>query len=255
MAIGTKLCLARLINGLESMALDSPNENQVDDRRDRLAPRKAFVPPDLGDDNERLKLARTQLEILSRRRTIRDFDSRLVPKEIIETAIDAANTAPCGANQQAWHFAIVQSPEIKKQIRIAAEEEERSFYEHRAPEEWLDALAPIGTDAHKPFLETAPYLIAVFYQAFGKSESGEKIKHYYPVESVGLATGFLISTLTAAGISTLTHTPSPMNFLRKILQRPDNERAFVLLVVGYPSEDATVPDLSKKSLQQITSWH
>jgi len=191
---------------------------------------------------------------MDRRRTVRDFSDRPVPRDIIETALKAANTAPSGANLQPWHFAVVSGPKTKKKIREAAEIEEREFYEHRASEEWLAALAPLGTDDKKPFLETAPYLIAVFLQKFGELEDGRKVKHYYPAESTGLATGMLITALHTAGLATLTHTPSPMKFLNEILGRPRSERPFLLLVVGYPADDAKVPDISRKPLQQYTSF-
>ena len=191
---------------------------------------------------------------VDRRRTVREFSDRSVPRDIIETALQAANTAPSGANLQPWHFAVISGPETKKRIRIAAEEEEREFYEHRAPEEWLAALEPLGTDDKKPFLETAPYLIAVFLQKFGELPDGRKVKHYYPSESTGLATGILITALHTAGLATLTHTPSPMKFLNEILGRPKSERPFLLLVAGYPADDAKVPDIKRKSLTDFTSF-
>ncbi len=191
---------------------------------------------------------------IDRRRTVREFSARPVPRDIIETALQAANTAPSGANLQPWHFVVVSGPETKKKIRVAAEAEEREFYEHRASQEWLEALAPLGTDANKPFLETAPYLIAVFLQKFGELPDGRKVKHYYPAESTGLATGMLITALHTAGLATLTHTPSPMKFLNEILGRPKNERPFLLLVAGYPAEDATVPDIRRKSLAEYSSF-
>ena len=193
-------------------------------------------------------------EDIDRRRTVREFSDRPVPRDIIETALQAANTAPSGANLQPWHFVVVSGPEAKKKIREAAETEEREFYEHRASDEWLAALAPLGTDEHKPFLETAPYLIAVFLQKYGELPDGRKVKHYYPTESTGLATGMLITALHRAGLATLTHTPSPMKFLNEILGRPKNERPFLLLVVGYPADDAEVPDIRRKSLEEFTSW-
>ncbi len=191
---------------------------------------------------------------MSRRRTVREFSDRPVPREIIETALEVANTAPSGANLQPWHFAVVSGPQTKKKIREAAEIEEREFYEHRASEEWLAALEPLGTDSNKPFLETAPYLIAIFLQKFGELPDGRKVKHYYPVESTGLATGLLIAALHRAGLATLTHTPSPMKFLNEILGRPKSERPFLLLVVGYPADDARVPDIQRKSLEEFTSF-
>lgn len=191
---------------------------------------------------------------IDRRRTVRDFSDRPVPRDIIEIALKAANTAPSGANLQPWHFAVVSGPETKRKIREAAEAEEREFYAHRASEEWLAALAPLGTDDRKPFLETAPYLIAVFLQKYGELPDGRKVKHYYPAESTGLATGILITALHRAGLATLTHTPSPMKFLNEILGRPKSERPFLLLVVGYPASDAEVPDITRKSLDEFTSW-
>jgi nitroreductase len=191
---------------------------------------------------------------IDRRRTVREFSDRSVPLDIIETALLAGGTAPSGANLQPWHFAVVSGADTKKKIREAAEVEEREFYAHRASVEWLAALEPLGTDSDKPFLETAPYLIAVFLQKFGELPDGRKVKHYYPVESTGIATGMLITALHAAGLATLTHTPSPMKFLNQILGRPKSERPFLLLVVGYPAEDAVVPDISRKSLQDFASF-
>jgi iodotyrosine deiodinase len=189
-----------------------------------------------------------------RRRTVRDFSDRPVPREIIEDCLRAAGTAPSGANLQPWHFVVVSDPVIKKQIREAAEEEERAFYRERAPQEWLDALAPLGTDEHKPFLEVAPYLIVVFLQNHGFTPDGRKIKHYYATESVGIATGMLIAAVHNAGLVSLTHTPSPMGFLSKVLNRPPNERAFLILVVGYPAQDAKVPVITKKSLEEFATF-
>jgi len=191
---------------------------------------------------------------IRRRRTVREFSDRAVPREVIEDCIRAAGTAPNGANMQPWHFVVVENAEVKRKIRIAAEEEEREFYSGRAPNEWLDALAHLGTDEHKPFLETAPYLIAVFAQRYGIMPDGSQVKHYYATESVGIATGILITAVHNAGLVSLTHTPSPMNFLNEILGRPDNERPILLLVVGYPMAGATVPDIKKKPLQEIASF-
>jgi len=192
------------------------------------------------------------LATLKTRRTIRDFSSDPVPREIIEVCIKAAGTAPSGANQQPWHFVAISDATAKRRIREAAEEEERAFYGGKAPDEWLDALAPLGTDADKPFLETAPWLIAAFAQRRG--EDGEK--NYYVSESVGIAVGMLITALHSAGLGTLTHTPAPMGFLNEICERPDTEKPFVLMVVGYPAEGATIPEhaLSKKSLDQISTF-
>ena len=191
---------------------------------------------------------------VDRRRTVRDFSERPVPRDIIETALKAASTAPSGANLQPWHFAVVSGAKTKKKIRQAAEIEEREFYSHRASAEWLEALQPLGTDDQKPFLETAPYLIAVFLQKFGELPDGRKVKHYYPAESTGIASGILITALHTAGLATLTHTPSPMKFLNEILGRPKSERPFLLLVVGYPADDARVPDIKRKSLDQFASF-
>jgi nitroreductase len=191
---------------------------------------------------------------IARRRTVREFSDRPVPRDIIETALRAAGTAPSGANLQPWHFVVVSGAATRKKIRAAAEAEEHEFYEHRASAEWLEALAPLGTDSNKPFLETAPYLIAVFLQKFGELPDGRKVKHYYPVESTGLATGILITALHHAGLATLTHTPSPMKFLNEILDRPKSERPFLLLVVGYPAADARVPDIERKPLEAFASF-
>jgi iodotyrosine deiodinase len=193
-------------------------------------------------------------EQIKHRRSVRDFSDRAVPRQIIEAALLAAGTAPNGANLQPWHFVVVANPDTKHQIRQAAEAEEREFYGGRAPQAWLDALAPLGTDAEKPFLETAPYLIAIFAQTHGVNPDGSTIKHYYVQESVGIATGFLIAALHHAGLATLTHTPSPMKFLNHILGRPDHERPFLLLVVGYPADDALVPNIGKKPLEAMATF-
>ena len=171
-------------------------------------------------DQDMLRRAGEFRDLMQSRRTVRDFDPRPVPREVIEACLVAAGTAPSGANQQPWHFVAVSDPDVKRRIRVAAEAEEREFYEHRAPEEWLDALRPIGTDWQKPFLETAPWLIAIFVRKWGRDAEGGKVKHYYPAESVGLATGMLIAALHHAGLASLTHTPSPMGFLNEILDRP-----------------------------------
>ncbi|MCH7801107.1 MAG: nitroreductase family protein [Chloroflexi bacterium] len=191
---------------------------------------------------------------IQRRRTVRDFSDHPVPRAIIEDCIRAAGTAPSGANMQPWSFVAVSDPATKRRIRIAAEQEEQEFYDHRAPQEWLDALAPLGTDPDKPFLETAPYLIAIFAQNFGVLPDGRQVKHYYATESVGIATGILLTAIHIAGLVSLTHTPSPMGFLNEILGRPSNERPFLLIVVGYPADDATVPIITKKSLDEIASF-
>lgn len=191
---------------------------------------------------------------IRRRRTVRDFLDRPVPRDVIENCLRAAGTAPSGANLQPWHFVVVSDPAVKRRIRTAAEAEEREFYERRAPQEWLEALAPLGTDPNKPFLETAPYLIAIFAQSYALREDGKRVKNYYVQESVGIATGILITALHHSGLATLTHTPSPMNFLNDILERPDNERPFLLLVVGFPTDDVTVPKISKKPLDEIATF-
>lgn len=188
------------------------------------------------------------------RRTVRDFSSRPVPKEIIENCIRAAATAPNGANMQPWHFVVVSDPKIKRQIREAAEMEEREFYQNRAPQEWLDALAPLGTDENKPFLDEAPCLIVVFAQTYGVLPDGRKVKNYYVAESVGIATGILVTAVHHAGLVSLTHTPSPMGFLNQILNRPSHERPFLILVVGYPATHAKVPDIRKKHFDEIASF-
>ncbi|WP_259783197.1 nitroreductase family protein [Aestuariispira ectoiniformans] len=195
-------------------------------------------------------------ESLRRRRTVRDFADRPVPREIIETCLKTAGTAPNGANQQPWHFTVIGKGPLRTEIRAAAEEEERAFYAGKAGTEWLHALEPLGTDANKPFLETAPWLIAIFGERYSVGENGEKVKNYYVPESVNIATGFLIAALHHAGLATLTHTPNPMNFLNKICKRPDNERPYILLVAGYPAEDATVPEHAthKKPLDEICSF-
>jgi len=188
------------------------------------------------------------------RRTVREFSERPVPREVIEDCLMAAGTAPNGANRQPWHFVVVGDPVVKARIREAAEIEERDFYEGRAPQEWLDALEHLGTDSNKPFLERAPYLIVIFAESYELLPDGAKVKNYYVSESVGIATGMLITALHSCGLATLTHTPSPMGFLNEVLDRPKNERAFLVLVVGFPEEDATVPDIRKKPLNQIASF-
>lgn len=191
---------------------------------------------------------------MQRRKTIREFSSEPVPREVIEACLRTAGTAPSGANHQPWHFCVVQSPVLKKRIREEAEIEEREFYERRAPQEWKDALAPLGTDAEKPFLEEAPLLIAIFGQKNTLMDDGTVVKNYYVPESVSIATGFLIAALHHAGLATLTHTPSPMGFLNTLLERPDNEKPYILLVVGYPKEGCMVPNIRKKPLADIASF-
>ncbi|NDJ79340.1 MAG: nitroreductase family protein [Chloroflexi bacterium] len=191
---------------------------------------------------------------LQRRRSVREFSDRPVPRDLIATCIRAAGTAPNGANKQPWHFVAVSDASVKQQIRAAAEAEERAFYEQRAPQDWLDDLAPLGTTWQKPFLEIAPYLIVVLAQRFERLPNGDTSKNYYVQESVGIATGMLITALHHAGLATLTHTPSPMDFLGKILQRPDNERPFLIVVTGYPADDAQVPAITKKPLDDIATF-
>jgi nitroreductase len=191
---------------------------------------------------------------VQRRRSVRHFSERSVEREVIEQCLLAASTAPSGANQQPYHFVAISDDGVKRRIREAAEEVERGFYEKRASEEWLDALAPLGTDVSKPFLEQAPFLIAVFAQRYGLSPEGTKIGHYYVAESVGIAVGMLIVAIHQAGLVTLPYTPSPMGFMKKLLSRPANERPVMLLPVGYPAEDAVVPDIGKKSLREIATF-
>ncbi len=191
---------------------------------------------------------------MQQRRTVRYFSDRAVPREVIEDCLLAAGTAPSGANLQPWHFVVVSDPAIKHRIRVEAEKEEHEFYTSRAPQEWLDALAPLGTDEHKPFLETAPYLMVIFAQSYGLLPDGRRVKNYYVQESVGIATGMLITAIHNAGLVSLTHTPSPMGFLNEILGRPANEKPFLVLVVGYPAQDAVVPDIGKKSLDEIATF-
>lgn len=217
-----------------------------------------FIPLPLREslsEVQMLERARAFNAELQGRRTVRAFDSRSVPRTIIEECLRAAGSAPSGAHQQPWHFVAVSDPTLKRRIREGAEAEEREFYEHRAPEEWLDALKRLGTDANKPFLEIAPWLIVIFLQRFGRTPEGRKIKHYYTDESVGIATGFLIAALHRAGLATLTHTPSPMGFLNEILGRPkDTERPYLILVTGYPAEGTTVPAIERKPLESIATF-
>ena len=203
---------------------------------------------------EMIKRSESFYNQIKQRRTVRDFSDNPVSKEVIENCIRAAGTAPSGANLQPWHFVVVSDPKIKKQIKIAAEKEEQEFYANRAPKEWLDALAPLGTDEQKPFLEKAPNLIAIFSKSYDLLPDGRKVKQYYSQESVGIACGILITAIHNAGLVSLTHTPSPMNFLNEILGRPGNERPFLLLVVGYPAKGAKVPDIKKKELKEIASF-
>lgn len=200
-----------------------------------------------------LKNSEEFLASISKRRTVRDFSDRAVNPEIILNAIKTAASAPSGANKQPWHFAMISNPAVKREIRLAAEAEEREFYQNRATDEWLEDLAPLGTDANKPFLERAPYLIPVFLQKFTIDDNNIKHKHYYTPESVGIACGFLLAALHTAGLVTLTHTPSPMKFLNKICKRPEHERPFMLIVAGYPDDDAMVPNITKKPTNNIVT--
>jgi nitroreductase len=209
---------------------------------------------DLGDE-ETLSRSREFHDLMKRRRTVREYRDRQVPAEVIEACLATATTAPSGANLQPWHFVVIADAEKKKRIREAAEAEEREFYHRRAPEEWLDALAPLGTDAQKPFLEHAT-LIAIFAQRNGRLTDGRTVKHYYVQESVGIATGFLIAALHTAGLATLTHTPSPMAFLREICGRPENEKPYILLVCGYPADNCVVPKAGgvRRPLAEAVTW-
>lgn len=200
---------------------------------------------------EMIKRSKAFYSLIIRRRTVREFSDRKVSLNIIKNCIKAASTAPSGANMQPWQFVVVSNPKIKKEIRALAEKEEREFYKRRAPKEWLNALEPLGTNENKPFLETAPYLIVVFSKSY-EFKGKQKIKTYYPQESTGIACGILITAIHNAGLVSLTHTPSPMRFLNKILSRPSNERPFLILVVGYPAKNVKVPRITKKSLEEIT---
>ena len=205
-------------------------------------------------DDELLTRAQRFYEAMQRRRTFRDFSDRPVQREVIEYCLRAAGTAPSGANLQPWHFVAISDPTVKREIRIAAEKEEKEFYTHRAPKAWLEALAPLGTDSNKPFLEIAPWLIAVFAQPFRILADGTRSPTYYAIESVGIATGILVTAVHSCGLVSLTHTPSPMGFLNRILGRPSYEKPFVLLVVGHPAENALVPDIERKPLEEIRSF-
>lgn len=193
-------------------------------------------------------------QLMQRRRTVRHFSQRPVPRAVIEECLVTAGSAPNAANLQPWHFVVVSDPQTKHEIRIAAEQEEHEFYHRRAPKEWLEALSLLGTDEHKPFLETAPYLIVVFGLSYSHLEDGQRVKNYYVNESVGIAAGFLIAAIHNAGLVSLTHTPSPMGFLNTILDIPPNEKPFLILVVGYPAENAQVPNIEKKLLEEIATF-
>ncbi len=224
-----------------------PAERAADSDPPRFIP----LPYEHLTEAEQLAASTAFLEQLRRRRTVREYSREPVRWGLIDNAIAAAASAPSGANQQPWTFVVVSDPDLKRRIREAAEAEERESYEHRMPEEWLRLLERLGTDWRKPHLEDAPYVIVVFEQTYGLDGSGGKVKHYYVRESVGIAVGFLLAALNAAGLATLTHTPSPMGFLRDILDRPENERAFVVIPVGYPADGATVPDIDKKPLRDV----
>ncbi len=219
--------------------------------RPRLVPAPKI---DSQSDDEILRRTKEFYETMQRRRTFRDFSDRPVPRKVIEHCIRAAGTAPSGANLQPWHFVAVSDPVVKQQIRIAAENEEKEFYAQRAPKAWLEALAPLGTDSNKPFLEIAPWLIAVFAQPFRILTDGNRSPTYYAIESVGIATGILVTAVHSCGLVSLTHTPSPMGFLNRILGRPSYEKPFVLLVVGHPAENALVPDIGRKPVEKISSF-
>ncbi|MFV8780988.1 nitroreductase family protein [Microbulbifer sp. SA54] len=206
------------------------------------------------DEADMATRARAFYQHMRSRRSVRDFSAQPLPRSVIEDALRTAGSAPSGANMQPWHFSVVESAEVKREIRLAAEEEEREFYQRRASDEWLDALAPLGTDAHKPFLETAPYLIVIFLKKFSAAEGGEQRKNYYTSESVGIATGMLLAALHNAGVATLTHTPSPMKFLNRILKRPDSERPYMIVVAGLPADGVQVPAIGKKPLQEIAEF-
>jgi len=204
---------------------------------------------------EMRRRGRELLAELSQRRSVRHFSPDPVPRELIELAIEIASTAPSGAHRQPWKFVAISDSEIKRRIRVAAEAEERESYENRMPDDWLQALAPLGTDWHKPYLETVPWIVVVFEETYGIGSGGERIKNFYVKESVGIACGLFIVALHQMGLATLTHTPSPMGFLSEILGRPENERPYILFPIGYAAGDARVPDLRRKSLAKISAWH
>jgi nitroreductase len=248
MALKDIALLSRFIRQSQLAALRTSMSSVKKPQFIALPARKCF------SDEELIGRARRFHDEMQRRRTVRDFSDRPVPRELIETCLRVAGSAPNGANLQPWHFVAVSDPVLKHQIRAAAEAEEREFYEHRAPDEWLEALAALGTDANKPFLEVAPWLIAIFSQPYRILPDGRKLKHYYAIESVGIATGFLVTAIHQAGLVSLTHTPSPMGFLNQLLHRPFYEKPFLLLVVGHPAEKAEVPDIRRKPLEEISSF-
>ncbi len=210
-----------------------------------------YVQPSEEEMKERAAAFYTEMQ---KRRSVRLFSDRPIPQGVIQDCLRTAGTAPSGANMQPWHFVVVENPAIKREIRQAAEHVERKFYNRHATEEFLNVLAPLGTDAGKPFLETSPCLIAVFVQRYGLTAEGEKVRHYYPIESVAIATGLLIAAVHHAGLAALPYTPNPMGFLNKILKRPENERPMLILVVGYPAEDATVPNIHRKPFHEIATF-
>jgi iodotyrosine deiodinase len=214
----------------------------------------AYSKPFLEDETIQKRI-KSFYEFMDNRRSVREFSSHPVPREVIENIIRTASTAPSGAHKQPWTFCVVENPEVKKQIRIAAEEEEFESYESRMSSDWLEDLKPLGTDWHKPFLETAPYLIIVFRRIYEFGDEGKKKNNYYVQESVGLATGFLLAAIHHAGLVALTHTPSPMNFLSKTLNRPENEKPYLLIPVGYPAEECWVPDIKRKELEDICVFY
>lgn len=216
-------------------------------------PQINYHPRKFSDDG--IFRSREFYERMNERRTIRQFSDRKIPKEVIENILLTASTAPSGAHKQPWTFCVVNDPLLKKEIREAAEQEEKESYENRMSEEWLNDLAPIGTDWQKPFLEIAPYLIIVFKRVYEVEPGGHKHQNYYVTESVGIACGFLLSAIHHAGLSSLTHTPSPMNFLSRLLKRPENERPFLLIPVGYAAEECSIPDLKRKELSEIMAWY
>lgn len=212
-----------------------------------------FIPYKIEElsDQDRIEQSGDFFKKMNLRRSVRDYSDRSFPIEVIKNIIATAGTAPSGANKQPWTFCLVSNPELKSKIRESAEVEERKSYSGRMPEQWLKDLAPLGTDANKPFIEIAPYIIVVFKKPYDLDADGNKLNNYYVNESVGIAIGFLLAAIQNAGLVALTHTPSPMNFLQKVLQRPENERAFLLIPVGIASEDAMVPDIKRKDLEQI----
>jgi iodotyrosine deiodinase len=226
-----------------------PNKKHIEDH-----PYIAYSKPILTDE-EMLERSKSFFDFMDNRRSVREFSDRPVPREVIENLIKTASTAPSGAHKQPWTFCVVSNPEVKKQIRIAAEEEELESYESRMSSDWLEDLKPLGTDWHKPFLETAPYLIIVFRRIYEFGADGKKKNNYYVQESVGLAAGFLLTAIHNAGLVALTHTPSPMNFISKILNRPENEKPFLLIPVGYPADECWVPDIIRKELEDICVFY